>query len=194
MSERKGIAGSDWAGIALFAVGVFGTVLMCRALSSDTPLDESGMSGAIAAKWVNAIGLYPSLAWNAAIAFLGARLFLQGPMSTLVRNIAGVTGSALALSIVFGAMSPNAGGVLGQHTGRVVADVTHFSLGVLVGLVVMFAVAWFTWLRTSAMGVSTQAPAMPMAPATTAAPQRAPRTAPERAPAVKATVSNEGVS
>lgn len=148
MSERKEVNRMDWIGLGLFAVGSTGAVLMCLAMGTAGPLEERGpFVGPAAALWKNALGIFPAMFLNVAIAFLGARLFLQGGAATIVRNLLGCTGLALALSIICGAWSPIAGGSVGAHTGQVTAHLTGVAVGTLVGLVAFFAVAWFGWLR-----------------------------------------------
>lgn len=149
MSERRAITWVDWVAIGLFAVGAYGTLLMLLALGSTAPLEMREFSGLVASKWKFAFGIFPSLFWNAAIALIGAQLFLQGSKRNLVRNLVGVTGLALAFTVVFGALKNDAGGIIGERTGAVVTSLTHIAVGVFTGIVAAFAVVWFAWLRNS---------------------------------------------
>jgi len=149
MSERKQLSSSDWIGIGLFAFGSTGAVLMLLSMSTNGPIEAQGPFGPIAAGWKNTLGLFPSLFMNAAIALLGARLFLEVGKPTLVRNLLGCSGLAIALAVICGGWKIDAGGYVGQRTGAVVAEYTHVAVGTLLGLVSFFAVAWFAWFRSS---------------------------------------------
>lgn len=190
MSERKELTRSDWLGIALFAIGSLGAVVMLFAMSANGPVEEQGRLGPYAAAWKGMLGIYPSLFLNAAIAFLGARLFLGSGLATLRRNLIGCAGLALAIAVVCGSWKDDAGGWVGLHTGAVVSQHLHVVLGTLLGLLAFAAVAWFAWFRLSAFVLDEPATEVPVTavlgkPATKIAPR----------PAVhKTTAANEGVS
>jgi hypothetical protein len=190
MSERKQLNGSDWLGIALFAVGSTGAVLMLLSMSTNGPIEAQGPFGPIAAAWKNTLGLFPSLFLNAAIAFLGARLFLEVGARTLVRNLIGCAGLAVALAVTCGAWKIDAGGFVGQRTGAVLSEHTHVAVGTLIGLISFFAVAWFAWFRSSAIAEPAGELSAPVTPVLEKSATRH-----SARPAVhKTTAANEGVS
>jgi len=115
MSEHKKLSGSDWVGIGLFALGSTGTVLMLLAMSTSGPVEDQGPFGPFAAAWKLTFGVFPSLFLNAAMAFLGARLFLGSGMPTLKRNLIGCAGLAVALAVVCGSWKLDAGGFIGPR-------------------------------------------------------------------------------
>jgi hypothetical protein len=201
MSERRAVTWVDWVAIGCFAIGAYGTILMLMALKSSTPLEEQYISGLIAAKWKVGLGIFPSLFWNAAVALIGAQLFLQGGRRNFVRNLIGVTGLTLALSVAFGALKSDAGGFVGQRTGAVVTSLTHIAVGVFTGMVAMFAVAWFAWLRNSGASspVSSASTSGSLTPATSTpaakpAAKGAAARSTARAQPFKSTTSAEGVT
>jgi hypothetical protein len=190
MSERKQLSGSDWLGITLFALGSLGAVLMFLAMSTNGPVAEQGTLGPYAGLWTATLGMFPSLFFNAAIAFLGARLFLEIGRGTLLRNALGCAGLAVALAVICGAWKIDAGGYIGARTGAVVSEYTHVALGTLIGLMAFFAVAWFAWFRSGAIAAQAEEASAPIAAA-------AERSAPKftvRAVGQKPTTTHEGVS
>ncbi|MBL8859582.1 MAG: hypothetical protein JNL28_13830 [Planctomycetes bacterium] len=191
MNQRKQFSGTDWLGIALFALGSIGAVLMLLAMSTSGPVEEQGWLGPVAALWKNTLGIFPSLFMNATIAFMGARLFLGFGFATLKRNLIGCAGLALALSVVCGAWKGDAGGFIGSRTGAIVTEYTHVALGTLIGLISFFAVAWFAWFRAPiALAQEQDAPA-PVLPVL----EKSAAKASNVRPAVHKTIAaNEGVS
>lgn len=190
MSEDKRLSKLDWLGIVLFAAGSFGTVLMLRAMSTTGPLEEQGPFGRYAAQWTSVIGMFPSLFLNAAIALLGARFFLEVGKSTLLRNLIGCAGLAVALAVICGAWKIDAGGSIGLHTGAVVTERTHVAVGTLIGLISFFAVAWFAWFRSSAIAEAAHETSAPVQ----AVLEKSATRMTARPAVLKTTAANEGVS
>lgn len=143
----------DGAGLALFAAGVFCAALVVPAMFSGpsavvVPAGTSpGFVPLIAATWVGAIGAWPSFAFTAPVAVLGAWLFLRGPIAGLLRHIVGIAFLAVGLAILLGAFSETAGGTFGARIGGGIAAATHVAFGALIGVLALAATVWFVWLK-----------------------------------------------
>lgn len=147
MSEGRFDGRRDGWGLGIFTAGAFFSVLVVKALSSGGSLQEAGVEGALARMWTASFGALPSLVFTAGIAILGARLFLHGGGTTLVRNAGKLALVCLGLSVLLGSFSAPGGGVLGELTGGAVSRWTHPLLGVLVGLGAFGGSIWVVWQR-----------------------------------------------
>lgn len=147
MSERKFEMDRDGLGLLLFALGLFPSVLIVKAMQSSTPLDRVTGDGPIASTWISALGTLPSLVFTVAVAFLGGRLFLAGKRDGIGRNALGMALTSLGLSALLGAFSPTAGGRVGDATGGLVSSMSHVAVGALFGLVALALPIWFMWFR-----------------------------------------------
>jgi DNA segregation ATPase FtsK/SpoIIIE-like protein len=142
----------DGLGILLFTLGAFFTVLLVLALASTGPLEKAEGTGALARLWASSLGLFPALVFFGGCAILGARLFLAG-VSDLRRDVGGLALVTLGLSVLLGAFSGSAGGLVGSLTAGAIAHATHVAVGALVGLVALAAAVWIAWLRPARGGV-----------------------------------------
>lgn len=149
MSERKQLSRKDGAGLLLFAVGSLGAVVMFLTLKTESPLPAQGPLGSFAELWAGSVGVFPAIFLNGAFMFLAFRMFVLDAGERLGRNLLASVGVTLALSVLVGAFSRTAGGVVGERTGWFVADKTHLAVGVLLGLVAVFAAVWFGWIRAT---------------------------------------------
>jgi hypothetical protein len=147
MSERKFELDRDGLGLLLFALGLFPSVLIVKAMQSSTPLDHVTGDGPIASTWIGALGTLPSLAFTVAVAFLGGRLFLAGKRDGIARNALGMALTSLGFAAFLGAFSPTAGGRVGEATGGLVSSKSHVVVGALFGLVALALPIWFMWFR-----------------------------------------------
>jgi hypothetical protein len=147
MSERKFDMNRDGLGLLLFALGLFPSVLIVKAMQSSTPLDHVSGDGPLAATWIAAIGALPSLVFTATVALLGGRLFLTGRRDGIGRIALGMALTSVGLAVLLGAFSPTAGGNVGYATGGLVTSMSHVAVGALFGLVALALPIWFTWLR-----------------------------------------------
>jgi hypothetical protein len=150
MSEKREIgfdARRDGLGIVLFTAGAFFSVLLAMALGSSEPLERAEGTGTIARIWAGSIGLMPGLLFSAGIAVLGGWLFLVGGGGKLTRHTGGLAFAALGLSVLLGAFSASAGGLVGDLSGGVLARSTHVVIGALFGLAAFAAPVWFFWVR-----------------------------------------------
>ena len=83
--DNKSLTPVDWLAMGVFVAGAFGTVLMGLSAFSDD-VSTKGGTAKIATEWIAAAGLAPSLLFNAAVAFLGAR---TPPGDRLISGIRG---------------------------------------------------------------------------------------------------------
>ena len=137
----------DGGGLLLFVAGTFVAVLMVKTLASDEPLESLHGTAAIALPFADSLGALPTLCFSAGLAFLGARAFVTGSETRLLRHALGLIGCTLGLSILCGSFSDVGGGRVGLFTGGALAEATHATLGGLAGLAALFASVWFVWLR-----------------------------------------------
>ncbi|MBK7875017.1 MAG: hypothetical protein IPJ77_04575 [Planctomycetes bacterium] len=147
MTKREFEMKSDGLGIGLFAFGVFCAVLVVQAMIKGVEDEPTQFVKVVAALWVNSIGAFPSLVFNAGLAALGARLFLAGALPNLVRHLVGAGFLTASLSILCGAFGATAGGTFGARTGGALADLTHVALAALVGALAAVATVWFVWVQ-----------------------------------------------
>ncbi len=158
-AERGGRfdARRDGLGLALFTSGAFCCVLLVLALSTDEPLAQARGTGVIARAFAGSIGLVPGLVFCAGIALLGARNYLAGPGRDSRRHAGGLALTAIGLSVLLGAFSTSAGGLVGDLTAGTVARFTHPMLGVCVGLAVFLVPVWMIWLRPNLVPLTREA-------------------------------------
>lgn len=141
----------DGLGILLFTTGAFFSVLLVLALASHGPLEKAEGTAALARLWAGSIGLFPALVLCGGCAILGARLFLAGS-SELRRNLGGLALVSLGSSVLLGAFSESAGGLVGSLTAGALSRATHVAVGTLVGLGALAAAVWIAWLRPARAG------------------------------------------
>src|SRR5688572_24226708 len=146
MTKRDFEMKTDGAGIGLFAFGVFCAVLVVQAMLKGVDEEPVGLMKGLAALWVGAIGVVPSLAFNVLLAVLGARIFLAGAVAGTGRHVLGGALAAASLACLLGAFSATAGGALGLRTGFALAEAFNVALGALAGAVALVATVWFVWL------------------------------------------------
>lgn len=148
---------SDGVGLALFAAAVFCAVVVVKPMFLGAnvveiaPGTDASFVKLIAAAWVGAIGAWPTFAFTAPVAVLGARMFLFGPVAGLVRHIVGAAFVAASLALVLGSFSDTAGGAFGARIGGNIAGATHVAFGVLIGVLALASTVWFVWLRHDAL-------------------------------------------
>ena len=151
--DNKSLTPVDWLAMGVFVVGAFGTVLMgLSAFSND--VSTKGGTAKIATEWIAAAGLAPSLLFNAAVAFLGARTFLRGQMRGLGRDLLGSLAVAAGVSIALGVWTSETstpGGALGAATGGLLKTRAGTALAAIVGAVAIIVPAWIAWLRALAL-------------------------------------------
>ena len=151
--DNKSLTLVDWLAMGVFVVGAFGTVLMGLSAFSDD-VSTKGGTAKIATEWIAAAGLAPSLLFNAAVAFLGARTFLRGQMRGLGRDLLGSLAVAAGVSIALGVWTSEAstpGGALGAATGGLLKTRAGTALAAIVGAVAIIVPAWIAWLRALAL-------------------------------------------
>jgi hypothetical protein len=151
--DNKSLTPVDWLAMGVFVVGAFGTVLMGLSAFSDD-VSTKGGTAKIATEWIAAAGLAPSLLFNAAVAFLGARTFLRGQMRGLGRDLLGSLAVAAGVSIALGVWTSETstpGGALGAATGGLLKTRAGTALAAIVGAVAIIVPAWIAWLRALAL-------------------------------------------
>ena len=151
--DNKSLTPVDWLAMGVFVVGAFGTVLMGLSAFSDD-VSTKGGTAKIATEWIAAAGLAPSLLFNAAVAFLGARTFLRGQMRGLGRDLLGSLAVAAGVSIALGVWTTETstpGGALGAVTGGLLKTRAGTALAAIVGAVAIIVPAWIAWLRALAL-------------------------------------------
>ena len=141
--DNKSLTPVDWLAMGVFVVGAFGTVLMGLSAFSDD-VSTKGGTAKIATEWIAAAGLAPSLLFNAAVAFLGARTFLRGQMRGLGRDLLGSLAVAAGVSIALGVWTSETstpGGALGAATGGLLKTRAGTALAAIVGAVAIIVPA-----------------------------------------------------
>jgi hypothetical protein len=95
-------------------------------------------------------GAVPVFMLSLACLAMGASLFLgYVSAASVARHLGGVLGMALGVSVVLGAFSESAGGILGERIGGGLAELTTASVAALVGLGCICAAVWASWLTPS---------------------------------------------
>ena len=146
--DKKSLEPVDWLALAVFVLGAFGLVLMGISAFSTDVASQGGTAG-VAAAWIAAVGLVPSLLFNGALAFLGARTFLRSNARDLVRDLVGSVVVALGASVACGVFA--AGGAVGAATGQALAQKVGVLLAAVTGAVAVIVPAWIVWLRQLAL-------------------------------------------
>jgi len=139
----------DWLALVVFMVGSFGLVLMGLSAISGEELAAPHGTARVAIEWIAAVGLAPSLLFNAAVAYLGARTFLRSHARGLLRDLVGSAAVALGASVACGVFA--AGGALGEATGGALASSSNKALAAIAGAFAIVLPAWFAWLRAAAI-------------------------------------------
>ena len=142
---------SDVFGLVLFAAGAFGSTLLVLALTDD-PVSGQASTGTAAMGhallWAG--GAIPVIMMSLACLTLGAIQFLGYQEAQRVTwHLGGVLGVAVGVSVVLGAFSESAGGRLGVVIGGGLSELLSAPVASLVGLGVICASAWTTWLTPS---------------------------------------------
>ena len=148
MSEHRdqGFTRNDILGLVV--MGLAGFLGVFTVVSLTLPLEgPPNPTSAAVLRFVGLLGPYPGLALCAGLVIFGGHLFVNGPRESTLRNLLGICGGAVGLSVLMGALRPEAGGAIGGLTGEALARSTWPFLGVLLGLVCLFASFWYAWLR-----------------------------------------------
>ena len=159
----------DAFGLLLFAVGATSSSLLALALT-DGPGGAGAATGTAAMGhgllWIG--GAIPVGLMSATCLLMGAAQFL-GWIETqrIARHLCGVLAVSLSLSLVLGAFSDSAGGLVGLSTGGALADFTSPSLAAFIGMATLCLSIWGAWLspaKTSAWEKAQQIerPAVPL--------------------------------
>jgi hypothetical protein len=149
MRTEKSLGPVDWLALVVFVAGSFGLVLMGLSAISGDELAAPHGTARVAIEWIAAIGLAPSLLFNAAVAYLGARTFLRSHARGLLRDLAGSAAVALGASVACGVFA--AGGALGEATGGALAAASNKALAAIAGAFAIVVPAWIAWLRAAAL-------------------------------------------
>ncbi len=149
MRTEKSLGPVDWLALVVFMAGSFGLVLMGLSAISGEELAAPHGTARVAIEWIAAIGLAPSLLFNAAVAYLGARTFLRSHARGLLRDFVGSAAVALGASVACGVFA--AGGALGEATGGALASSSNKALAAIAGAFAIVLPAWFAWLRAAAI-------------------------------------------
>lgn len=149
MRTEKSLGPVDWLALVVFMVGSFGLVLMGLSAISGEELAAPHGTARVAIEWIAAVGLAPSLLFNAAVAYLGARTFLRSHARGLLRDLVGSAAVALGASVACGVFA--AGGALGEATGGALASSSNKALAAIAGAFAIVLPAWFAWLRAAAI-------------------------------------------
>lgn len=149
MRTEKSLGPVDWLALVVFVAGSFGLVLMGLSAISGDELAAPHGTARVAIEWIAAIGLAPSLLFNAAVAYLGARTFLRSHARGLLRDLAGSAAVALGASVACGVFA--AGGALGEATGGALAASSNKALAAIAGAFAIVVPAWIAWLRAAAL-------------------------------------------
>ena len=159
----------DAFGLALFSVGAILSSLLALALT-DGPGEAGAATGTAAMGhgllWIG--GAIPVGLIGISCLLMGAAQFLGWVENQLVtRHLAGVLAVSMSLSLVLGAFSDSAGGLVGMSTGGALADLSSPTLAGFVGLVALCLSVWGAWLSPAKTTAWEQAqeiekPAMPL--------------------------------
>ena len=154
MSKKQGdsVTSADLLGLVLFGGGMFIAVVVGWALHAGIPAEGARANAKVAAAVISALGAAPALLLSISLAVLGARLFVgRRPVRNLGQHLSGILGVAIGLAVLLGALSPLAGGVVGDTTGGFLARKLSLIPGVLFGVVALALPIWLAWLRDSGL-------------------------------------------
>ena len=143
--EASNNVGRDALGIVVFALATFASISVGMSIWRPAEAPSSAMARAVVAG-VDAIGVAPLLGFTLGLALLGAGTWLFSRSASL-RDFAGLLGCALGLSILLGAVSADAGGLLGALSGGRVSAFLTYLVGVPFGLASLLLPAWLAWGR-----------------------------------------------
>ncbi len=155
--------GLELIGGVLFLVGCLPAAAVAKALMDGTDLSAEGLGGTAAlASMVSAwVGPWPALAIAASVAIIGALMVIGSLRTEPLRYVAGAAVSGFGLAAIASALSPGAGGQLGEGTGGAITQALGGAwAGILLGLAVIAASVWFAFLMKPAVqdGESFDAP------------------------------------
>ncbi len=154
MSKKQGdsVTSADLLGLVLFGGGMFIALVVAWALHAGIPEEGARANAKVAASVISALGAAPALLLSISLAVLGARLFVgRRPVRNLGQHFSGILGVAIGLAVLLGALSPLAGGVVGDTTGGFLARKLSLIVGVIFGVVALALPVWLAWLRDSGL-------------------------------------------
>lgn len=164
--EASNNVGRDALGIVVFALATFASISVGMSIWRPAEVPSSAMARAVGAG-IDAIGVAPLLGFTLGLALLGAGTWLFSRSASLC-DFAGLLGCALGLSILLGAVSADAGGLLGALSGGKVSAFLTYLVGVPFGLASLLLPAWLAWGRPQGgnswnLGQDSPEPAVPPA-------------------------------
>ena len=137
--DEKGLA-QDALGLVLSGVGGLFTVSIFLSLLGWQPKDELWTAPVVGL--IDALGRGPGLFLCLALAVLGTASFLLSRSVPLGRHVLGILGTTLGLSLCLSTR----GGAIGAAVPDVLPGMGGLVLGLGIGLVVLLASVWVTWL------------------------------------------------
>jgi hypothetical protein len=152
MSEsetRPSNVARDALGIAVFALAAFASISV--AMSIWRPVQGPARGAARAVELgAETLGVAPLLTFTLGLTLLGGGVWLFSRTASFARDLAGLTGLALGLSVLLGAATADAGGLVGDATGAKVSAFLSSMVGVPFGLACVLLPAWLAWGRSAA--------------------------------------------
>jgi DNA segregation ATPase FtsK/SpoIIIE-like protein len=132
--------------ILLGAIPAFAIAMALKKGIDATTPDVGGIAR-LATGMMGAAGKWPAFLASAGVAFIGAAIFVGVVERDRVRAIIGTVVASLGLAALMSALSPGAGGSLGDATGGRLAAGLGAWAGVGLGVVVALGAVWLGWLQ-----------------------------------------------
>ncbi len=148
MSDNQPSLGRDILGVVVFALGALLGVSVAMCYLQGVPAEQVAGVTPIDVTAIGWLGRPGALVLAVGLAWIGARLFLNGPIRGLARHLVlGVLGTSLGTSILFGAIKLKYGGEFGTLIGTwATVNLTRF-VSIPLGILCVFVPVWFAWLR-----------------------------------------------
>ncbi len=148
--------GQDLLGLVLSGVGGLFTVSLFLALLGWQPKEKLWTAPVIGL--IDVLGQVPGLFLCVALAVLGTVLFLRSKEVPAGRHVLGILGATLGLSLCLA----RGGGAIGGAVPDVLPGKGGLVLGLAIGLTVLLASVWVTWLGSAGRILAQPGPRVPI--------------------------------
>ncbi|MFT7477273.1 MAG: hypothetical protein ACI80N_000546 [Gammaproteobacteria bacterium] len=142
--NRKFQLSRDVLGGILFTLSSFPLVLVVMGILRDP---GAGGAAAAAQALVAWLGHAAPILWSGGFALVGTIMVLGNDKFPVGKTLLGISGTALGLAVLLGAILPDGGGSFGGATGGAVARRLAEPVAIFFGVVCVLAPIWFAWLR-----------------------------------------------
>lgn len=150
MSKKQGdgLTIGELLGLVPFGIGAVVSVLVVQMMLLGT---GSGPAGEAAEAIGSSVGRVPALLFSIGLMVLGVQRFFGVEVRNFGMHVFGVVGSSMGLAVLLGALSPTAGGTLGDVTGGFISRSLTTIPGVLFGVAAFALPIWLAWMRDSGL-------------------------------------------